>query len=105
MLNIIKYVFFFFHIISIIITISFWIWYPEITILQVIAIFSWYLNNNKCLLTQIEDYLLEDNIITIFYKKRDIKNKYIVPKYHRYFLYIIFLANIIYNFIFLLNNY
>ena len=44
------------------------------------------LNNNQCILTQIEDYLFNETLIEYCFKKRSC-NRFTVPKYHRYMLY------------------
>ena len=66
--------------------------------LQFIVIISWKLNKNQCLLTQMENILFNETIIENYYKKMNkniiIKNKLLVPRYHRYFVYLLFSYNI-----------
>ena len=80
----------------------FFIFYWQILILQAITILSWRLNSNKCLITQLEDYIFGETIIdTYFYiigQKTSYK-KYIVPSYQRYLLYFCFIFGIIYHFL------
>ena len=58
-----------------------WIIYPNIIYIQYIVIISWYINNNKCLLSQLDYYMFNET----FMGK---KEKYIVPIHNRYLLYI-----------------
>ena len=67
-MNKIKYIFFLLHIFGILMSLVFFIFYWQILILQAITILSWRLNNNKCLITQLEDYIFGETIIdTYFY--------------------------------------
>ena len=63
---------------------TFWRW--EIIIIQSLIAISWFINNNQCILTQIEDYLFNETLIEYCFKKRSY-NRFTVPKYHRYMLY------------------
>ena len=87
----IKYLFFLMHL-SLICT-SVLITYPFVIILHITVIGSWYINNNNCLLTQIENYLFGETIIDLYYSIRGIEveyKKFHVPWYHRYVLYLLF---------------
>ena len=107
MLEIIKIVFFTIHIFIILGIVIFpWI-YPHSILLQILVIFSWKFNSNKCLLTQLEYYIFKETIINYYYKygigKKLLQNTYIVPKKHRYIMYTIFstyLTIFIYNIFF-----
>ena len=102
LLIIIKYIFFLFHILGIFITIFSVFFYWQVLIAQIITILSWKLNQNKCIITQIENYLFKETIIDCYFKYIIKKNpstytKYIVPWYQRYFLYISFIIGSIYH--------
>ena len=60
---------------------------------------SWKLNNNRCIITQLEDYLFNETIIDIYGKilNKKFNKKYVVPKYQRYPLYISFISGLIYH--------
>ena len=92
---ILKYLFFVIHILFIII--NFVIIYWQSAILNLIVMISWKVNDNKCILTQIEDYLFKQTLVE-FISDRKISDdsKYVVPFYHRYSLYFIFFLNLIY---------
>ena len=63
-----------------------WIFFPEIIWFYFLIILSWKINNNKCLITQLEYYLFEETFLGK-------KNKFIVPIHHRFILYINTLNN------------
>lgn len=84
-----KNIFFTSHIFGIIFTNFFWIIFPEIIILQLLTIISWKLNNNKCIICQIERYLLGNTFIG--------NNKIYIKRKYRYILYINFLLTLIFN--------
>ena len=95
---VVKYLFFLMHL-SLIFT-SLLIIYPFVIILHIIVIGSWYINNNNCLLTQIENYLFGETIIDLYYNIRGTTveyKKFHVPWYHRYVLYILFGFGILIN--------
>jgi hypothetical protein len=73
----------------------------KIMILQGVTIISWKINNNNCILTQMEDYFFEESIIDLYFnyinKERKHKN-YIVPYGNRISLYILFLLELFYYF-------
>ena len=96
-ISILKYIFFISHILFIYLSL-FFIKYWQILILQFLVIISWKLNKNRCLFTQLENYLFQETIIDLFLKSKDKNKKYIVPKYQRYFLYLSFFININYHF-------
>ena len=96
---ILKYLFFLFHICGIIITLFGLLFCWQILILQGIVILSWYFNNNKCLITQLEDYFFNESIIDFYFyltNNNQTYNKYIVPKYQRYSLYFLFFGGILF---------
>ena len=92
----VKYSFFVLHFSFISMTFISLLWYWQILIVYSFVIISWILNNNKCLLTQIEDYLFNETIIDFYFNyirynsKYMINNKYIVPKHQRYIVYTCF---------------
>jgi hypothetical protein len=95
----IKYIFFSVHLYFIFISFFYIFYYWQILILHFFTIISWYFNNNKCIITQLEDKLFDETIIDIYYKciknnykKKDIR-KFIVPWYQRYPLYLLFTFN------------
>ena len=92
--SILKYILFTSHILFIYLSL-FFINYWQILILQFLVIISWKLNNNKCLFTQLEDYLFQETIIDLFLKSKN--KRYVVPKYQRYFLYLSFFINLNYQ--------
>ena len=62
-MNVFKKIFFMCHILGIIITTSGWLLYSEILFLHPIVILSWYFNNNKCLITQLEYYIFKETFL------------------------------------------
>ena len=90
-----KIPFFLFHILYIFITIFLPTFYSKLIFLQIFTILSWIINKNQCLLTQIEYYLYKKTLIEYVLDKKNIKNKFNVPKIQRYILYIVFLFNCI----------
>ena len=84
MKEIIKNIWFKSHQVGMYITPYIWLIYPNIIWLYLIIILSWYLNNNKCIITQIEYRLFGET----FLGKR--KN-FFVPFHHRIILYLNFL--------------
>jgi hypothetical protein len=97
MCNLIKYLFLLNHLCFIIITMFGWLLNYNLLFLQLIVIMSWKINNNKCLLTQIEYYLFNTTLIKFLYcdktKKYDEKIIY-VPFIHRLSLYLSFLTGL-----------
>ena len=85
-----KYVFYFFHIFYILCILLSPFIYPPFIYLQFLTILTWLINDNKCLLTQLENYLYGTTLLEIFYKKK----KFRVPFYQRLLLIISFLYNI-----------
>ena len=71
-----------------------WILFPEIIFVQALVCISWYLNSNKCLISQLEYYFFKETF--------NGRNKFIVPIINRYILYINFLLGILYNMIILI---
>ena len=88
-----KYLFFLCHLLGIFISLFGLFFYWQTLILQGIVIITWYFNNNKCILTQLEDYLFDESIIDIYFNAIDNNKNYIkykVPKYQRYTVYFLF---------------
>ena len=98
--QLLKYLFFLIHTFFILVSIIFCFFYWQVLILQLIAILSWQLNDKKCILTQIEDYLFNESIIDYYFKLIGNNNnnytKFIVPKYQRYLVYFLFTISSIY---------
>ncbi len=92
MIFLIKNIFFLFHIIGIFVTLFGWIYFPYITFIHPIVILSWYLNNNRCIISQIEYYLFNSTFMGN-------GKKYNVPTIQRYLLYMMFTISLFYNFI------
>ena len=90
----VKYVFFSLHTLFIVICLADPHRYPIITLIQGITILSWFINNNNCFITQLEDYFFHDTLINMYcrFRKYDVShyNPYRVPAYQRYTLYILF---------------
>ena len=82
--------FFISHYTGIIFTNIGWIYYPKVLFIHPIVILSWKLNNNKCIISQLEYYL---------FKRTFLGNgeKYYVPKYARYIFYLNFITGLIFN--------
>tara|TARA_B110000008_G_C16955462_1_gene558015 strand:+ start:1598 stop:1888 length:291 start_codon:yes stop_codon:yes gene_type:complete len=66
-----------------------WPFFPKIIWIYLIIILSWYINNNKCIISEIEYHIFGE---TFFGKGK----KYFVPKPHRYILYASFALNFCY---------
>lgn len=64
----------------------------KILFIYPIIILSWWINNNKCIISQIEYYLFNETFIGK-------GPKYFVPKIHRYIFYSNFLLGIYYHFL------
>ena len=97
-MNLFKILFFFIHFLGILISLFGIFFYWQILFLQGVVILSWYFNDNKCLLTQFEDYFFEESIVDLYFKL--IKNnkkykKYVVPSYQRYTIYLIFITSVV----------
>ena len=82
--------FFISHYTGIIFTNIGWIYYPKVLLVHPIVILSWKLNNNNCIISQLEYYL---------FKRTFLGNgeKYHVPKYARYIFYLNFITGLIVN--------
>ena len=98
-----KFLFFSIHAIIIILSLFGPILNKKLFLLPFIVIISWLFNHNKCILTLIEDKLFDETIIDIFFKNKRsydknilYEKKYIVPKFHRYILYLLFIIEIYY---------
>ena len=89
----IKYFFFLCHLLGIFSCLIGLFFYWQTLILQGIVILTWYFNDNKCILTQLEDYLFGESIIDVYFHLTNNNKKYtryIVPKYQRYIVYFLF---------------
>ena len=51
------------HILGIITTTFGWIYYKKILFLHPFVILSWYFNNNKCIITQLEYYIFKETFL------------------------------------------
>ena len=87
------------HFFGIFITLFGVFFFWQILILQGIVIISWFFNQNKCILTQLEDHYLGTTLIEAFYDYNP-TNRYLVPSSHRYTLYLSFFGGIIYHFLY-----
>ena len=87
------YIFFFFHLLFMCLSMFGWLIHPYFLLLDIIVISSWYINNNNCLLTQIEFYFFNRTIIG--------NNKFKIPFKHRILLYISFSIGVFCNIIYL----
>ena len=99
LLMVLKYIFFSIHTSLILVCFFDIYFYPQITFLQFLSILSWYINNNNCILTQLEYYFFNETLID-FYNRlrgREVTHSFYVPKYHRYIIYSFFLIRLIYN--------
>ena len=84
MRNIIKNIWFKTHRFGMYITPHIWVFNPTILVwIYLLIILSWKLNNNRCLISQLEYYIFNET----FQGKG---KKYFVPCFHRYILYINF---------------
>jgi len=72
--------FFMIHKIGIIVGNFGWIFIPEILYFQFIVILSWKLNNNRCIISQVEYYLFDRTFMGE-------GQKFYVPRHQRYLLY------------------
>ena len=86
--NIFKYIFFSIHLFFILVSITGWPFCYYLIYLQLIAIISWLLNGNKCIISQIEYKLFNSTIVD--------NGSTTVPFRHRFVLYISFLFSSIY---------
>ena len=69
---------------------SAWIWNYKILFLHLIVALSWYLNNNKCIISQIEYKLFNKTFIGD-------GEKIYVPRIHRYLLYLNFVGGVYFH--------
>ena len=92
----IKYIVYFLHILFIFMTTIGIFFNFYLLILNFITILSWYINSNKCLITQMEYYFFNESLIDYFYKSKNFNTKFIVPSYHRNIVKIIFLIGLLY---------
>ncbi len=90
------YLFFIFHFIFIFFSMVGWLIHPFFLILDIIVILSWHINDNNCLLTQLEFYFFEKTIIG--------NNKFKVPFKHRICLYLSFCIGTFCNIFYLYNS-
>ena len=97
-----KYIFYLFHLLFIFISFFFCFFYWQVLILHFLTILSWYINNNECIITRLEDRLFNETVIDIYNKCRNNYKKnnrrFVVPYYQRYPLYLLFTLNLLYLF-------
>ena len=90
----VKYVFFTLHTFLILVCLADVNLYPSVTLLQCITILSWKINNNNCIITQIEDYFFDETLVDVYYKFRGVEfnsyHPYRVPSYQRFTIYFLF---------------
>ena len=91
-----KYIFFWFHMLSICSSFIIVFLYWQILLIQAFVILSWYLNDNKCILTQIEYLLFQETIITFFLKKQT--SNFRVSQKKRNLFYLLFFLGCIYHY-------
>jgi len=77
--------FFMIHKIGIIVGNFGWIFIPKILYFQFIVILSWKLNNNRCIISQVEYYLFDRTFMGE-------GQKFYVPRHQRYLLYTNFVS-------------
>ena len=96
-INFFKYISYLFHLAIIITCYLGTIKNMSVLLLQFIVILSWKLNNNQCLLTQLEDKLFNETIIDIYFsfqqKYKPKTRNFIVPILQRRILYVIFIIS------------
>ena len=86
----IKNFWFFFHKFYMYILPFCWIIHSYFLIGYFFIILSWKLNNNQCIITQLEYYLFHETFLGN-------KKKFTVPTYHRLILYLNFFAGLLYQ--------
>jgi len=67
-----------------------WILSIYALLLHTLVILSWYFNNNKCLITQLEYYYFNETFLGN-------GRKFNVPKYHRVILYLNYIIGLYYH--------
>jgi len=94
-----KYIFFSIHTTLILVCCFDIYFYPQITFIQLLVILSWYINNNNCILTQLEYYFFNETLIDFYNRLRgkEVTHIFHVPIYHRYTIYCFFLIRLIYR--------
>ena len=90
-MNVIKNIFFKAHYIGMLITPYLWIPFPNIIWIYTIIILSWKINDNKCILSQLEEKFFGENFLGP-------GKKNFVPLKHRIILYFNFLLSLIFYF-------
>ena len=88
-MSIVSNLFFAGHVGGIIFTNFGWIYTPYVLAVQPVVICSWYLNQNRCLISQLEHWLFGRT----FFGDGE---KFYVPRRHRYLLYANFIAGCLY---------
>lgn len=89
------HIFFALHFIGIVITNILWLFTPLIIPIHLLVILSWFLNSNKCVISQIEYKYFSRTFMGE-------GKSYYVPRRQRYILYINLIIGIIYHRIFIL---
>lgn len=78
------------HMFGIIFVNSAWVYNYKLLFLHLIVALSWYLNNNKCIISQIEYKLFNKTFIGD-------GEKIYVPRIHRYLLYLNFVGGVYFH--------
>ena len=93
-----KVFFYILHLFFIVVTLIGPFWKCNIVLIQIFTLLSWRLNNNKCIITQLEDWLFGETLVDVYFKligKSNLYTKYRVPFYQRAFLYFTFILALI----------
>ena len=61
----IKYIFYFLHLLFIFISFFLVFFYWQVLILHFLTILSWYFNNNECIITRLEDKMFDETVIDV----------------------------------------
>ena len=63
-----KFFFYILHLFFIIVTLIGPFWKCDIVLIQIFTLLSWRLNDNKCIITQLEDRLFGETLVDIYFK-------------------------------------
>lgn len=83
------------HIFGIIFVNCAWVYNYKFLFLHLIVVLSWYLNNNKCIISQIENKLFNKTFMSLFSKVGNKKTN--VPMWSRYLLYLNFIGGVYFH--------
>ncbi len=81
------------HIFGIIFLNSAWVYNYKFLFLHLIVALSWYLNNNKCIISQIEYKLFNKTFMSLVGSGKNPR----VPKWSRYLLYLNFIGGVYFH--------